>query len=1413
MEGTRKGLRRIGSTIQLNSMIGRSNAAIHRAQLTRQHLTKSTSTSSNFLPPLSNSSYTSSNSTSNSISALELPHFLCPALDPSSADTTINSSPSTSTSKRTSSSKTPFKIRFSSTASISNYSIPSTSKLRLDSIHSSTSSPSQTRSASSSSISTSVPPSNPRPSELISFSNASQLPIDDSTPGEFSVASPITCSSLLQLTSQSSSLSASPLDPEAQQREAAETVSMWQLEMDESIEDTRRKEMRITQGNRGRRKEEKRKKEFRELTRRTLSMETGIENEDYLNRREEIERREEEEEMGGIEDRAASSQEDLESSWLDEPSITPKKTSAAPIKYIRKNLFNFLRSSKASNQDIQLILESCRDIISKPSNETSQQMAFASLEAFRTVNKAKVHTFNSTTAPTELQLASQSLLLILLHLNNRVALQAFFSLLSTLSTSNYSLRNRLWPMPRSIILELVQKLGRQKRFRGVLKLCEIEKRHWDHLNSSRGKDSYDSMEDLGKSFKLEKIRAQSGLFQWKEIVEEHLSSFQDSSEDSGGQVDSSQCFHFLLRSSMRLRDVGMTNLILKKMGQEGAEVTNESWKSMIKGWRDARLEFSQINRPPELDFESVGSKIFLERSPTVQDLNELIREAAQSQDLGFCLQICKYFNLFPSFIKNQTSSSNASDTSKHQHTDSFPLDSSSIPAPTTETYAILCQFLGRLRRPALTLRCFKEALDLPVHTRVRKQREESKKDRLQGKKELIENGAKSGFEANKSFELVELASGDDADHSQEIQFFRQETRNLQKCAQAVILGFLASQRPKQALGFGALVLGRSTSYIDDSPLTVNFGLKPSQLNLVEPGTLIYSSLLQATANPQVRSVKAARNVLEEMFSWGFISNGPIRRGLATLIFSSIGKETDVQDVRKSFQRLKPMVLNENSWSRSERFHGEKKPIFERGRSRASRRRIGMQRMEKLAQILQMNGFEQAIELSNRKKGKARAKLDEVQIQEDPLASLLDDGSTQDMSHTWAKDNQLGPGSDPIAWGSISGSSASTQFSTEPSTSLDPSSIPTSNGFALRLRVYAVLRGDVESAISLYRLMERCGIKPNSHHISPIIEGLTRSGRRMEAKALMNAAQKHLNVEPSVEVRMTFIEMSIKNKDQLSLAKDLKEFRESGLKVMNNRLRNLLEAFKLIRNKEESGFREGGEWEFELGRLWNSNFNSDSATSRSGLEISESKKTPASSFSPTLVRKERFRGDENTDPYLFHSRFWALNGQNSLLSAQNYLARSLHLGLKPTKPIIEAFYRSGNWIKKNLKESDLSKVDPTVKGPWNVSHPELEQSLEIFGENCKLIGKEEERMKRDRLLEKEWRERAVDLVLGVVNGDIRREGLRLALERDLRSMKGMFGEEWVLKVWMVKKEEVERTESRKGKEGTGRRGKARENEEE
>ncbi|CAO1615582.1 unnamed protein product [Parajaminaea phylloscopi] len=100
-------------------------------------------------------------------------------------------------------------------------------------------------------------------------------------------------------------------------------------------------------------------------------------------------------------------------------------------------------------------------------------------------------------------------------------------------------------------------------------------------------------------------------------------------------------------------------------------------------------------------------------------------------------------------------------------------------------------------------------------------------------------------------------------------------------------------------------------------------------------------------------------------------------------------------------------------------------------------------------------------------------------------------------------------------------------------------------YALRLRLYAVDRGDHRSASYIYQSMLAHGIRPSMLHLSPIIEGLAMEGQIDEARAIADSTHKRFGHLAPARAQAAIVRALVKFGREQEAEQCLTEWSEAG----------------------------------------------------------------------------------------------------------------------------------------------------------------------------------------------------------------------------------------------------------------------------
>ncbi|PWN34278.1 uncharacterized protein FA14DRAFT_173974 [Meira miltonrushii] len=272
-----------------------------------------------------------------------------------------------------------------------------------------------------------------------------------------------------------------------------------------------------------------------------------------------------------------------------------------------------------------------------------------------------------------------------------------------------------------------------------------------------------------------------------------------------------------------------------------------------------------------------------------------------------------------------------------------------------------------------------------------------------------------------------------------------------------------------------------------------------------------------------------------------------------------------------------------------------------------------------------------------------------------------------------------------------------EMSADPYVHLTPRLTPMA--YALRLRVFAVVRQDYGSAVIIYRYMLANGIKPTVHHIAPILEGLVTIDRLEDARAIRDGARQTLSgIDSSLRISAAIIRGHLRRNDWLGVQQELTEMRErrvhpdafilsmvrmaqmhykdsksQNLEKLNETSVKAQESMepllKDLENKAHQKIREEYENHVWLQKKMGKKNKNDNSGQ---IAISSMQK-------PT---KKRLSVQNTTKYYqnLYQS-------QKHLLALQ-YLSNSLRAGLVPDDRLRTSIQSHGKFLERDLKENGM-----------------------------------------------------------------------------------------------------------------------------
>lgn len=412
-----------------------------------------------------------------------------------------------------------------------------------------------------------------------------------------------------------------------------------------------------------------------------------------------------------------------------------------------------------------------------------------------------------------------------------------------------------------------------------------------------------------------------------------------------------------------------------------------------------------------------------------------------------------------------------------------------------------------------------------------------------------------------------------------------------QAAQGVIQAYTNADRPRDAIEYGLALMNSSSA----SPLLLSprDGAQAGEQPTLQASSTLIGTLLQACAHidPLSEVLPQARLVLDAMLASKVRYNKAVQTGLGTLFYAP---------QHQGYRRLDRMGLMVSelvglfkSSSRRRRSVSASSPPRSMLPPRARLR------LRWLLGALRSLGFEESIQL--RSHNPRKVKIRRLTTRIDRLESDAEVVRTEVAGLAWMHDEegQLRPSavakasshtdvdivSDPLAGGEAphvgASAPANDDFDDAHITRLEEiqrrreeaerereniaevGSRPTmfaalskdlrkdldrkmsSAAFAMRLRVYAVLRRDHDAAAYIYQRMLQHGVSPTMLHVAPLIEGLALDGRIDEARAMAQSARWELGVLTTARIQTALLRglITVGRKDEA--VREFEHWRKAG----------------------------------------------------------------------------------------------------------------------------------------------------------------------------------------------------------------------------------------------------------------------------
>lgn len=359
-----------------------------------------------------------------------------------------------------------------------------------------------------------------------------------------------------------------------------------------------------------------------------------------------------------------------------------------------------------------------------------------------------------------------------------------------------------------------------------------------------------------------------------------------------------------------------------------------------------------------------------------------------------------------------------------------------------------------------------------------------------------------------------------------------EQKALQVASAWVMTAHLNAGHPLRTMAFAtrALNLPYFGTNEGQSAPSVRVDLPKSSSSLPLTATTVHYRILLECASA-IGSTEVARKIIVHLLEQGHDIDQEILRGLARLIFSTIDKDA-----------LESIRLIRRLWPQSERSDNSQRS----------------QRLGSLSDVLQhLGAFDKVVLASQHSTDLNRSSKAISKTKRSTSASSIlslygkHDKSSKDELRDW-----LIKDSSSLFRGFFSTNNAG-QDNT-PALSRDLSRPLSPAAYAMRIRVYAVVRRDYESAQKVYHAMLAHNVKPNMMHIAPLIEGLTAVGKLDEAQQLKHNAKEVTGFQPTLRMHTALIRAYVRAGDSASARKEIRELTDNGYKI-DDTIANIIEA--------------------------------------------------------------------------------------------------------------------------------------------------------------------------------------------------------------------------------------------------------------
>lgn len=397
-------------------------------------------------------------------------------------------------------------------------------------------------------------------------------------------------------------------------------------------------------------------------------------------------------------------------------------------------------------------------------------------------------------------------------------------------------------------------------------------------------------------------------------------------------------------------------------------------------------------------------------------------------------------------------------------------------------------------------------------------------------------------------------------------------RPMQATYLSIVRMFARSNQPRHALRFAALAMDEAWCFIDKGGQTVvvtamldvveafnrigrhaealqvgahlidvqqplsTSGLSTTLANCqlpprgsVAPSRRIYAALLRSTTRlPLPQVVPTARALLLDLGSHGKIMDGAVRMAFMEVMLATMRhvKKAQIYQIFDDIMRAVPDL------SSSQALSDPMKVTLKRD-GKMCEREVDVHNLTQFVGLLKQRGaLDQLLIAADRDhRRQRRGRYPEAEVRPPETVDAQEWMREADMSPT-PYSQALNPDEADSTCAAEREMNLEEKLSTE--------------GYAFRLKVYAVLRLDHASAQAIYRSMVTHGVPPSMLHVAPVVEGLVASGRMKEAIDVQRGAKDALGQDTTLRIYAAVARGFARRKDWKGVRAVFAEMKADGV---------------------------------------------------------------------------------------------------------------------------------------------------------------------------------------------------------------------------------------------------------------------------